>query len=173
MSGPLLRAGMTDGIADKCCSGNCLGVHPKYELCPYMKQDFSCELDAPVRTERVEVKVETLETEGQSGGPEVYISKRDALKVLDATSREYNASFFPGISISADRINKLPAADVRPVVTAEWVEAGDNQPMSADKVYCCSNCSRNRRIMQFKPFCQECGATMTNWEELNQCPKSR
>jgi len=83
VSGPLLRAGMTDGIADKCCSGNCLGVHPKYELCPYMRPDFSCEYDSQDGTERAEAPAE-----GQSGGPEVYISKQNALKLLDAASRE-------------------------------------------------------------------------------------
>ena len=53
------------------------------------------------------------------------------------------------------------AADARPVVHGQWVEDGDNQPVSCDKVYCCSNCKKNRRFeWQLKPFCEECGADM-------------
>lgn len=55
--------------------------------------------------------------------------------------------------------------DVRPVVHGRWVECGDNQPISCDKVYCCSHCRENRRFeWQLKPFCQECGAEMQNYE---------
>lgn len=55
----------------------------------------------------------------------------------------------------------IPAADVAPVVHARWVEDGDNQPMSCDKCYCCSNCHGNRRFeWQLKPFCEDCGADM-------------
>ena len=51
--------------------------------------------------------------------------------------------------------------DVRPVVHAQWIEDGDNQPMSCDKCYCCSNCHGNRRFKwQLKPFCEDCGAMM-------------
>ena len=51
--------------------------------CPHMRPDFSCEYDAQDGTERAEAPAE-----GQSGGPEVYISKQNALKLLDAASRE-------------------------------------------------------------------------------------
>ena len=51
--------------------------------------------------------------------------------------------------------------DVRPVVHARWIEDGDNQPVSCDKCYCCSNCHGNRRFKwQLKPFCEDCGAMM-------------
>lgn len=60
----------------------------------------------------------------------------------------------------------IPAADVKPVIHARWIECGDNQPMSCDKVYCCSNCGKGRKLFNFTPFCAECGADMENWGEL-------
>lgn len=58
-------------------------------------------------------------------------------------------------------IRAIPAADVVEVIHAHWIECGDNQPVSSDKVYCCSNCKGNKRLKhQFKPFCELCGAKM-------------
>ncbi len=58
-------------------------------------------------------------------------------------------------------LNAVPAADVRPVVRGRWIKCGDNQPMSNDKVYCCSNCKGNKRLeWHLKPFCEDCGADM-------------
>lgn len=57
--------------------------------------------------------------------------------------------------------NAIPAADVRPVVWGRWIKCGDNQPISCDDVYCCSNCKENKRFeWQLKPFCENCGADM-------------
>lgn len=59
------------------------------------------------------------------------------------------------------KLESIPAADVVEVIHAHWVECGDNQPVSSDKVYCCSNCKGNKRLKhQFKPFCELCGAKM-------------
>ena len=53
------------------------------------------------------------------------------------------------------------SADMRPVIHAQWIKCGDNQPMSCDNVYCCSNCKGNKRLeWHLKPFCEECGAKM-------------
>ena len=58
-------------------------------------------------------------------------------------------------------MNAIPAADVAPVVHARWIKCGDNQPMSCDNVYCCSNCKGNKRLeWHLKPFCEDCGARM-------------
>ena len=60
-----------------------------------------------------------------------------------------------------DEIEALPTVDAYPVVQGKWIENGDNQPTSNDKVYCCSNCNGNRRFeWQLKPFCEDCGADM-------------
>lgn len=57
----------------------------------------------------------------------------------------------------------LPTSDVEPVIHGEWIEDGDNQPMSCDKVYCCSNCKQNRRLeSRLTNYCSECGAKMMN-----------
>jgi len=54
-----------------------------------------------------------------------------------------------------------PTIDAAQVIHGEWIEDGDNQPMSCDKMYCCSNCKQNRRPeSQFTNYCSNCGAKM-------------
>ncbi len=54
-----------------------------------------------------------------------------------------------------------PTIDAEPVIHAEWIEDGDNQPMSCDKMYCCSNCKQNRRSeSRFTNYCSNCGAKL-------------
>lgn len=66
-----------------------------------------------------------------------------------------------GHCADTDAIRAITAEKVRPAVYARWIECGNDQPRSADKVYCCSNCGGSRRFeWQLKPFCEECGAVM-------------
>ena len=59
-------------------------------------------------------------------------------------------------------VNDLPAANVHEVIIAEWVEDSDCQPVSRDKLYCCSNCRKDHYYQwQLKTFCGDCGAVMT------------
>lgn len=54
-----------------------------------------------------------------------------------------------------------PTIDAVPVIHGEWIEDGDNQPLSCDKMYCCSNCKQNRRPKsRFTNYCSNCGAKM-------------
>lgn len=81
-----------------------------------------------------------------------YIERDAALRIVRGFCHSANIE---------SEIERLPAADVRPVVHARWIEDGDNQPISCDKVYCCSNCRGSRRFeTQFTPFCPNCGADM-------------
>jgi len=61
---------------------------------------------------------------------------------------------------------EMPTIDAELVIHAEWIEDGDNQPMSCDKVYCCSNCKQNRRLeSRLTNYCSECGAKMDGGED--------
>ena len=46
----------------------------------------------------------------------VYIDKQAALKALDKACRRYPSTFYNGLSIAADIVQKMPAADVVEVV---------------------------------------------------------
>lgn len=42
-----------------------------------------------------------------------------------------------------------------------WIECGDNQPISCDKVYCCSRCKKGRVLKSnLTNFCPNCGADL-------------
>ena len=87
-------------------------------------------------------------------------------KVLDAVAEwcpddDGSVGRIEDLRVLLDEIEDLPTVDAQPVVQGKWIEDGDNQPSSCDKVYCCSNCKKNRRFAwQFKPFCEDCGAKM-------------
>ncbi len=78
--------------------------------------------------------------------------------IADIINNPIEDGFRDSIEILS-RIHMLPVVDA--VVHAQWIKCGDNQPMSCDNVYCCSNCKGNKRLeWHLKPFCEECGAKM-------------
>lgn len=43
----------------------------------------------------------------------------------------------------------------------EWIECGDNQPISKDKVYCCPKCGSGRYFKSaLTKFCPNCGVKL-------------
>lgn len=83
-----------------------------------------------------------------------YIEREAAEKALDEACRYYPNSFFNGISVSADVIHKLPAADVRPVARGRWVQVMGKY----DWMVKCSRC--NGVPLETSNYCPNCGAEM-------------
>lgn len=64
---------------------------------------------------------------------------------------------------STDKLKKLfpPKHIVEPKNVDSWIECGDNQPVSSDKLYCCSVCGRGRVFESGRTmFCPYCGADL-------------
>lgn len=88
-----------------------------------------------------------------------YIEKQAALDVI---LRESPDAHYP--SWYAERIKALPAADVVPVVRAEWVNP---HWRNSDYCYDCSNCGGEAMHREYQwnkkgiyPICPNCGAKM-------------
>ena len=82
--------------------------------------------------------------------------ERDALGVGFCNPGVFDdKGYAKGWNAVIDIINTAPAADVRPVVSADWKEIGARQ-----KRFACSNC----KALNEKPsrFCPSCGARMVN-----------
>lgn len=95
-----------------------------------------------------------------------YIKRKD---IYDHFIALYKTANICGFVVTGDIVLKsieyAIAEDVKPVIHARWIECGDNQPMSNDKVYCCSNCNKGKRLFNFIPYCAYCGAEMENWND--------
>lgn len=86
-----------------------------------------------------------------------FIERDAAEKALDEACRYYPTSFYNGISVSADVIHKLPAADVRPVVRGRWVVKGQDVFCSA----CEAESAYNEwGASHWSKYCPHCGADM-------------
>ena len=95
-----------------------------------------------------------------------YIKREDALAELDNACRKYDEDVFLGLSLAANAISKLPAADVRPVVRGEWVKAEvAHQIRKKFQPECCSVCRREKRGNW--NFCPNCGADMRGEDNDN------
>lgn len=76
-----------------------------------------------------------------------------------------------GWNAAIDIIKKAPAADVRPTVTAEWIEEDDGYN---GVYYSCSNCNdgvctiEGDVVDQGWNFCPSCGARMTGIRRLER-----
>ena len=58
-------------------------------------------------------------------------------------------------------VDRLPIEDVSPILHAKWIVIDNNQPISKDKIYTCSNCRKSRLFKwQLTNFCSHCGALM-------------
>ena len=100
-----------------------------------------------------------------------YILKQDVLNLAKSYFFEDEDGFDVGWLFEGEpivfkhEIEAIPPADVRPVMHAKWIIDGDNQPISSDLIYCCSNCKKNRRLQsELTVFCSNCGANMKEVE---------
>ena len=96
-----------------------------------------------------------------------YISREAAMLEIDAADFVIDDNFEGGATLLycddvVDRLSAIPAADVRPVIHAQWVRSED-----ADDGYC-SNCKCDmpmcREDWEWKycetDYCPNCGADM-------------
>lgn len=90
-------------------------------------------------------------------------------RIRGSVIKKYPLSFSSGISASSDELEKLPAADVAPVVHAEWLDIVFD-PMWRSMKATCSHCMV-RGVVRVKgnecgfavpdsDFCPSCGAKM-------------
>jgi len=96
-----------------------------------------------------------------------YISRQRALERIHAVGGTGAApdtwadGYDKGVDAAYKTVQSAPAADVRPVVYAEWLtkERQENYPNGKRlEVIYCSNC-RKRSILEYD-FCPSCGADM-------------
>ena len=98
-----------------------------------------------------------------------YISREAAIKMHCAQCHCINAILNPDTChkgcIEYLKFEEIPAADVRPVVKAEWFFVEElNEHFD---IYCCKKCGAHRNIRkgELKPFfCEWCGADMRGSE---------
>ena len=87
-----------------------------------------------------------------------YISREAAMSMPWANGQydheHANEHFICGLETYKEWLEQIPAADVRPVVHAEWEQV----PGKYDKLFRCSKC----HFVPIEPhyFCQNCGADM-------------
>ena len=96
-----------------------------------------------------------------------YIEREALLKILRGSAvGKYPASFYMGLFAAANEVEKIPAADVAPVVRGRWVDH-----MVRD--WRCSECGEKihkvRKVDGYcyddKPnYCPNCGARMDGEE---------
>ena len=100
-----------------------------------------------------------------------YIEKQKAVDLLIELEKEFQQlKPFNGFEHAMYRklceakiaIEKLPAADVVPVVHARWIYA--EETLATSNGYCCSACRRPRWLSPDVPevfkYCPKCGAKM-------------
>ncbi len=74
-----------------------------------------------------------------------YINRREFLEHMQGTSRYFTVKF---------DIENFPAADVAPVVHAQWIEDGSG-------IIICPECKRGYNLhAKYTHYCPSCGALM-------------
>ena len=91
---------------------------------------------------------------------EALLEKRQTVGICDAAGNYYGAADV----VFVEDIEKIPAADVMPVVHAEWEKHSyvkDDTVFGRANMYWyrCSNCKQPRGISE-SPYCPNCGAKM-------------
>lgn len=79
-----------------------------------------------------------------------YVERAKALMIIDEVH---------GARSAYHRVQNLPAADVSPVVRAEWVVCGDGE----DVPWMCSHCGKttaHKYKTMYGKYCPNCGARM-------------
>lgn len=103
-----------------------------------------------------------------------YLEKQEAatIPVLPKEHRKYQTAnlddaYENGWYDALECVEKLPPADVRPVVRGKWVSDEDTYPGPGMRNYKCSACGeiagtwrKGLKKEQLYPFCPNCGADM-------------
>lgn len=85
--------------------------------------------------------------------PEEYISRAEAVKAANEWVSEACMAPVMRVSRLLDKLQKVPAADVAPVVHGKWLEE--------DGAQICSNCGEEHCWDEYRAtFCDNCGARM-------------
>ena len=92
-----------------------------------------------------------------------YISKHEAYTMMKDLEAAYIYSpVKEAYGTAARRIDQIPAADVKPVVHAYWIELP--KALNPNENPCkCSNCGHVLSFMNYYPkskYCDDCGARM-------------
>lgn len=89
-----------------------------------------------------------------------YIDLKAAIKMMRGSAiAKYPLSFSSGIMAAADELQKMPAADVAPVLHGRWRKGGY---VCGETEWKCSSCGETEwrtSIYRFK-YCPFCGAIM-------------
>lgn len=97
-----------------------------------------------------------------------YISKADALRTVCYDCCCYNQDEeccgTGGACADYDAICKIPPADVKPVVRAEWKEV--DRDVMGQKTLQCGKCGKRTKSFVEPNFCHHCGADMQQRGEL-------
>lgn len=89
-----------------------------------------------------------------------YIKREAAFNAItDLAGKAQTRSAYEAVWKSARALKKLPAADVAPVVHAEWVVCGDGDNVP----WMCSHCGKttaHKYKVIYGKYCPHCGAKM-------------
>lgn len=86
-----------------------------------------------------------------------YLERNAVRKVLRGSAvGKYPVSFYVGLFAAAEEVEKMPAADVAPVVHGRWVEKIN--PDRFDFKRNCSVCQKGSDLAT--DYCPNCGADM-------------
>ena len=94
-----------------------------------------------------------------------YIKREDAIAALENLAKPYyksrlvyDRSICAGINTALREVQRVPAADVRPVARGQWIN--DRRCGFGSVESECSICGRNQIRKSYYDFCPNCGADM-------------
>ena len=128
---------------------------PETDIKAQMRQDGICEDD-------IELAVSAIDELKKGGGRMAeYIEREKVYNILNGllndicdsteTSEEFDVGWETALERANDKINDIPAADVRPERHGEWLVSGE--------CYECSECGGGSTV-NTNPYCWKCGAKM-------------
>lgn len=88
---------------------------------------------------------------------EEYISKKKAIALIEARAEMGLGTPKQVFFAAAKMLEKIPAADVRPVIYAHWTT---DHPDKRNKEWHCSNCKFEPQVFENTNLCPNCGAVM-------------
>lgn len=95
-----------------------------------------------------------------------YIKREEIRRAYEKLTRSYvNGNPYIADWRFDEMIEKLPAADVAPVVHGRWISYLDGDSIMPERRYRCSECC-DRGWGRKLPYCPNCGAKMD--DELNE-----